>query len=98
MPKVDLSCYPIHERYAGGHSIALNIGGGDPLPKRKVEIVRAKDVLPHLESYIEELKRLNRPLEVSVSFDERSGRRPPGMGAIEKTRPTVNLDLAPARA
>lgn len=91
MPKFCVSTYPA-KAYAGGFSMALNIGKAPPLPDAIFDAKTTEDALRAFDQRLEEAAKTGLSLACSLSL-VRGERAPKGFRALpqSKTLRTVNL-------
>jgi hypothetical protein len=97
--QVTINAYPLIE--CGPNSFAISFAFGEKTPSKRVAVETVADCKAALKEFGAELEPSGKPWHLSVSFDKRSGRKPPGFDKASSARElecNVNAHLAPRRA
>ena len=97
--QIIINTYRLVER--GPHSCKYAFDFGEKTPSKQVPINTVDDCKAALKAFAAELEPTGKPWHLSVSFDERSGRKPAGFDKASAARElecNVNAHLAPQRA
>jgi hypothetical protein len=97
--QIVINAYPLIECGPNSYSISLSLS--EKTPSKRVDIDTVADCKAALDAFAKELEPSGKPWHLSVSFDKRSGRKPPGFDKASDARELechVNAHLARQRA
>ena len=97
--QITINAYRLVER--GPHSCTYAFDFGEKTQSKQVPVETVADCKAALKAFAAELEPTGKPWHLSVSFDERSGRKPAGFDKASAARElecNVNAHLAPQRA
>jgi hypothetical protein len=84
--------YEAAPSYGGGFSIALHIGGGEPLPVQKVSARNVAEALARLKAAAESAGALGKPLAVAMRL-AKGERAPAGWRALKYRETTIPVNV-----
>jgi hypothetical protein len=97
--RITINAYPLAECGPNSYTVSFDLTGKSP--SKSVAIGSVEDCKAALKAFAAELEPGGKPWHVSVSFDKRSGRKPPGFDKAVSARALechVNPHLAKQRA
>ena len=97
--QIVINAYPLIECGPNSYSVSFDVGRKNP--SKRVDIDTVADCKAALAAFAAELESSGKPWHLSVSFDKRSGRKPPGFDKASDARELqchVNAHLAQQRA
>ncbi len=97
--QITINAYPLIECGPNSYSISLSLS--EKTPSKRADIDTVADCKAALAAFAKELEPSGKPWHLSVSFDKRSGRKPPGFDKASDARELqchVNAHLAQQRA
>jgi hypothetical protein len=96
---ITINAYPLNEYNPSHYTISLSLT--EKTPSKACPINDVTDCKRALADFAAELKPTGKPWHLSVSFNKKSGRKPPGFDKAYEARELqchVNEHLAPQRA
>ncbi len=97
--QITINAYPLAECGPNHYTVSIDLSG--TAPSKRFDIDTVADCKAALAAFAKELEASGKPWHVSVMFDKRSGRKPPGFDKASAARELqchVNAHLAPRRA
>jgi hypothetical protein len=97
--RITINAYPLAEYGPNYYTVSLSLS--EKTPSKSVAINSVNDCKAALRAFAAELEPGAKPWHVSVSFDKRSGRKPPGFDKALSARELechVNPHLAAPKA
>jgi|SRR5271165_4369731 len=97
--QIIINAYPLLE--CGPNSFSVSLGLGAKTHSKRFDVETVADCKAALSAFAAELELSAKPWHLSVSFDKRSGRKPPGFDRAASARELeghVNAHLAQQRA
>jgi hypothetical protein len=97
--QIVINAYPLLE--CGPNSFSDSLSLREATPTKRVDIDTVADCKAALVAFATELEPTGKPWHLSVTFDKRSGRKPPGFDKASSARELqchVNPHLAKQRA
>ena len=97
--QITINAYPLLE--CGPTSFSVSLGLRGDTPSKRFDIDTVGDCKAALAAFASELEPSGKPWHLSVHFEKRSGRKPPGFDKASSARELechVNAHLATQRA